>query len=151
MPWAWLIGNYKVVTVAALVAATFGYIWYLRGDIARHDREVAALQKNLATADADIAKAQAAIKAMESGLQQYQTFVNEALDALKSVQIRIARENQNLGARLDNVIKDRAIKAERIKDAPIIPFWDNTSSGGDIRIGVNDGVYHYRMRSHPGS
>jgi septal ring factor EnvC (AmiA/AmiB activator) len=145
----WLIGNYKVVILGVLVAGIYGYIWFLRADVVRHQKETATLQADIAVLDANLKNAKKTIDNLNAGMDQYQVFVNQALDSLKSTQTTIQKQNKQLQKLLDN-LAILAIAAKRIMDAPIIPFFtDNAVGGGAILISVDNGAYMYRMPPGP--
>lgn len=143
----WLIGNYKVVALGVLIAGIYGYIWFLRADVNRHQEEAEKLKADVAALEGNLANAKKSIDEMHKGMNQYQVFVNQALDALKFTQTRIQVQNNRLQKILDN-LAILAVAAKRIVDAPVIPFFlDNTMGGDAVLISVDNGVYLYRVQT----
>jgi septal ring factor EnvC (AmiA/AmiB activator) len=149
---AWLIGNYKIVGLLALILSVAGYVTYLRADVKKHELEVAtqklevtAQKKDIDTLKADLGNAKVGIENMKEGMNAFQIFVNQALDSMKVTQGVIASQNKQLQRTLDNLAVLAAM-ARRIVDAPTIPFFmgDNVVIG-TILVGIDNGAYRYRL------
>ena len=150
---AWLISNWKGVVLFAMIAAVAGYIWFLQADVRRHEAEATALQTDVATLKKNLAATENAIKAMGEGMRTFRSLVDQAIESSKATQRQITDQNWLLQRALDNVAF-LAAKAQRILDAPIIPFFlptDNSVRGGAALIGVDNGVHHYRLLPPGGS
>lgn len=145
---AWLAGNYKAVGMFALIAGVAGYIWFLRADVRKHEAEAVALKADVATLKENLRKTEGAVKAMDDGMKNFQSFVNAALDSVQLTQRRIAAQNKVFQATLDNLAV-LAAAARRIIDAPTIPFFMDNAVRSEL-VGIDNGVYHFRVLP-PGS
>jgi hypothetical protein len=143
---AWLTGNYKGVVLFVLIASVAGYVVFLRADVRKHEAETVALKADIATLKSNLEATQNAVKAMDEGMRNFQTFVNQALESVKVTQRKISDQNKVLQRALDNIAV-LAATAMRILDAPIIPFFMATdnAAGGTVLLGVDNGVHYFRV------
>ena len=141
----WLISNYKGIILFSLIASVAGYVYFLRASVDKQALAIDARKKEIAVLSKDLEQSKDAIENMNKGMKNFRTFVEQALLSMKKTQDKIAKENKQFQAMLDN-LSVLATIAERIIDAPQIPFFmgDNVV-GGSILISNDNGVSRYRM------
>jgi hypothetical protein len=146
MPWALLWNNKGIVGVLILILGIGGYIWYLRADVVRHEKENTQLREGIAVVNGDLQRAKAAISNIEEAMKQYQKWTEKSIAGLKDTNARISMQTNLIRKILDNLVVP-ATEARRIIDAPRVPFF--APDGYDNLVSMDNGVFTFRVRRVP--
>ena len=141
----WALKYWKEVALSAIILGIGGYILVLRASVNNLEKENVIREQNISTLTTDLENAKAGIDNVNAAVVQYQKYVAASFASVERTQKKISTENRQLQAMLDNIAM-AAMRAERIIDAPRIPFFTEARAVPLDFIGMDNGAYVYRVR-----